>query len=76
MGYPILKGLQSAHHSKKIGLINIDAHLDVREVINGKITSGTPFRRVLDNGIVKGENFVEIGIRDFTNARKYRHYLE
>ncbi len=76
IGYPILKGLQNAHKSKKIGLINIDAHLDVREVIDGKITSGTPFRRVLDNNIVNGENFVEIGIRDFTNARTYRHYLE
>ena len=76
LGYPILHGLKQAHNTKEIGLINIDAHLDVREVIGGKINSGTPFRRVLENDIVKGENFVEIGIRDFANARKYRRYVE
>ena len=47
------------YKNKKIGLVNIDAHLDVREIINGRITSGTPFRRLLENGIIKGENFVE-----------------
>jgi len=76
IGYPILKGLKEAHKSKKIGLINIDAHLDVREIVDGRISSGTPFRRILDNEIVNGENFVEIGIRNFANAKKYRKYVE
>ena len=76
ISYPIIKGLKEAYNPKKIGLINIDAHLDVREVINGRITSGTPFRRILDNNLVSGENFVEIGIRNFTNARAYRRYVE
>lgn len=76
IGYPIIKGLKSANESKKIGLINIDAHLDVREVIDDKINSGTSFRRILENNLVKGENFVEIGIRDFANAKKYRKYAE
>ena len=71
-----MKGLKQAHESKKIGLINIDAHLDVREIIDGRISSGTPFRRILDNEIVRGENFVEFGIRNFANARKYREYVE
>jgi formimidoylglutamase len=76
ISYPIVKGLKEAYKTKKIGLINIDAHLDVREVINGRISSGTPFRRILDNNLVSGENFVEIGIRNFTNARTYRRYVE
>ena len=76
IGYPIIKGLKEAYNDKKIGLINIDAHLDVREIIDGKINSGTPFRRVLDNKLVDGENFVEIGIRDFANAKKYREFVE
>lgn len=76
ISYPIIKGLKEAYNPKKIGLINIDAHLDVREVINGRITSGTPFRRILDNNLVSGDNFVEIGIRNFANARAYRRYVE
>jgi formimidoylglutamase len=76
ISYPIVKGLKDANKAKKIGLINIDAHLDVREIIDGKISSGTPFRRILENNLVSGENFVEIGIRNFANARAYRRYVE
>ncbi len=76
LAYPIIKGIKEAMHPKKIGVINIDAHLDVREVIDGRISSGTPFRRLLDNEIINGENFVEIGIRKFANAKKYRQYVE
>ncbi|MEA2070094.1 MAG: formimidoylglutamase [Asgard group archaeon] len=76
LGYPLLEGVTRNFPNKKFGLVNIDAHLDVREVINGRISSGTPFRRVLDNGLVDGDNFVEIGIRNFANAKKYREYAE
>ncbi|NHJ84173.1 MAG: formimidoylglutamase [Asgard group archaeon] len=76
IAYPIIKGIKDHYKEYSIGLINIDAHLDVREVINGRITSGTPFRRVLEGQLVEGKNFVEIGIRNFTNARTYRRYVE
>ncbi|NHJ48196.1 MAG: formimidoylglutamase [Asgard group archaeon] len=75
IAYPNVKGIKDAYKDKNIGLVNIDAHLDVREIINDRITSGTPFRRLLEDNIVKGENFVEIGIRDFTNAKAYRQYV-
>ncbi|NHK32707.1 MAG: formimidoylglutamase [Asgard group archaeon] len=75
IAYPNVKGIAKANENKKIGLINIDAHLDVREVINGRISSGTPFRRLLDDKIIHGENFVEIGIRNFANAKAYRQYV-
>lgn len=32
-----------------LGVINIDAHLDVRPKINGKVHSGTPFRELLEH---------------------------
>jgi len=73
--YPVVKGM-SDYYEGSIGLVNIDAHLDVREVINGRISSGTPFRRLLENKVVAGKNFVELGIRNFANARAYRRYAE
>ncbi|MBD3189421.1 MAG: formimidoylglutamase [Candidatus Heimdallarchaeota archaeon] len=76
ISYPAIKGIYEAHNKKSMGLVNIDAHLDVREAINGKINSGTPFRFILENEIVRGENFVEIGIRNFANARTYRRFVE
>ncbi len=65
----------SDFHSREIGGINIDAHFDVREIADGKITSGTPFRRLLDMELLKGENFVEMGAHDNLNSRIYYEYL-
>ena len=61
--------------SKEIGGINIDAHFDVREVIDNSVTSGTPFRKLLDLELLKGENFVEMGAHDNLNSRVYYEYL-
>ncbi len=65
----------SEFHSREIGGINIDAHFDVREIVDGRITSGTPFRRLLDMELLKGENFVEMGAHDNLNSRVYYEYL-
>lgn len=65
----------SMFHSRKIGGINIDAHFDVREIIDNRITSGTPFRKLLDLEFLKGENFVEMGAHDNLNSRIYYDYL-
>lgn len=37
-------------------------------------TNGTPFRRLLEEGIISGDAFVQIGIRDFSNAKAYHEY--
>jgi formiminoglutamase len=51
-------------------VINLDAHLDVRDVV-GVPNSGTSFGRLLDIGLVPGANLVEVGLRDFANADAY-----
>jgi len=60
---------------KKIGQINFDAHYDVRAVIDGKITSGTPFRRLLEGGFLHGKNFVELGLHSPKNLREHYNYV-
>ncbi len=65
----------SEFHSREIGGINIDAHFDVREIIDNRITSGTPFRKLLEMELLKGENFVEMGAHDNLNSRTYYDYL-
>ncbi len=60
---------------KKIGQINFDAHYDVRPVIDGKITSGTPFRRLLEGGFLHGKNFVELGLHSPKNLREHYNYV-
>ena len=65
----------SNFHSGEIGGINIDAHFDVREIIDSRITSGTPFRKLLDTDLFKGENLVEMGAHDNLNSRTYYDFL-
>lgn len=63
-----------AEHFGDIGVIQFDAHHDLRNTEDGGPTNGTPFRRLLTDQVISGENLVQIGIRDFTNAPAYHDY--
>lgn len=58
-----------------VGGVNVDAHFDVREVVRGRLTSGTPFRRVLTELGVPGARFAELGAHPAVNARAHRQWL-
>ncbi len=48
----------------KVGIIHFDAHYDAGSNHYGHtITHGTPVRNLIDNGFIKGENFVQVGLR-------------
>ncbi|GEN54706.1 formimidoylglutamase [Halobacillus faecis] len=66
----------SAFHEKygRIGVIQWDAHHDLRNVEDGGRTNGTPFRSLIEEGVIRGEDLVQIGIRDFSNAKAYSDY--
>lgn len=59
-----------------IGVIQFDAHHDLRNTVDGGPTNGTPFRRLLADGSLKGEQLVQIGIRDFSNAKAYDQFAK
>ncbi len=70
--YPLVQGFGRAQHAPtEIGLINIDAHLDVRKKKDGKHHSGSSFRLLLEEGIIKGQHFAEIGIQSFAASEKH-----
>jgi formiminoglutamase len=54
-------------------VINIDAHLDVRDTKNG-FNSGTPFFRLLESGI--DFEFVELGVQAHCNSKRHWDYVE
>ncbi|MHB8585597.1 MAG: arginase family protein [Thermoplasmatota archaeon] len=69
LGYPFVRG--AADSKGPIGVINVDAHLDVRDPSHG-LTSGTPFGRLLDEPtILRGGNYVVAGARDFATSPTY-----
>lgn len=69
--YPLVRGFKNGVTSDEIGLINIDAHLDVREKKDGRHHSGSSFRLLLDEGIIKGSHFAEVGIQSFAASENH-----
>ncbi|QHE63383.1 formimidoylglutamase [Rossellomorea vietnamensis] len=57
-----------------VGIIQFDAHHDLRNTEDGGPTNGTPFRRLLEGGYIQGEHLIQIGIRNYANAKAYHDY--
>lgn len=71
--FPAIAGMKSAT-GKRIGLIQLDAHLDVRDTKYGGRSNGTPIRSLIQESVVRGEDIVTIGLRSFANSKEYRDY--
>ncbi|ASS75364.1 formimidoylglutamase [Tumebacillus algifaecis] len=72
---PSMKAFVDRHPGQKVGIIHFDAHHDVRNFEDGGVSNGTPFRGILESGIVDGKNIVQIGIRGFMNSKPYHDYV-
>ncbi len=70
--FATVRALQSRWPS--CGGINVDAHLDMREVEDGRIGSGTPYRRILQELQVPGESLVEFGLQGYANSQEHLEY--
>lgn len=71
-----VKGLSQVSQDM-IGGVVLDAHFDVREAVNSVITSGTPFRNILEKiDSMKSDAFVEIGINGLVNEQEHLAYLQ
>jgi formiminoglutamase len=65
-GYP---DASAYHHITKGKILNVDAHLDVRPVIEGRLNSGTPFYRFIQR--FGGKALTHWGIQEQCNARSH-----
>lgn len=60
-----------------VGIITLDSHHDVREYKGDDVSSGTPFRRILEEiegSPVSGKNIVQIGLHGYLNSLNQREY--
>ncbi len=53
------------------GLVIVDAHHDLRELTEGRISSGIVVNEIVKSGEINPENIVQIGIRGFANSPYY-----
>ncbi len=71
-------GAALGQHYDAIGIVNLDAHLDVRPLIDGqRAHSGSPFRQLLDHPdvFIPPGCLVEFGIQWFANAHSHWEFL-
>ncbi|RST76943.1 formimidoylglutamase [Siminovitchia acidinfaciens] len=69
-----VRGIKEYHPSEEIGILQIDTHLDVRDPQELGPANGTPIRQLIDGGMVKGENVVNIGLHGYFNAKPLVNY--
>ncbi|MCK9351745.1 MAG: arginase family protein [Candidatus Paceibacterota bacterium] len=65
ISYALCRGVCEANPCKKVGIIYIDAHFDMRQLDEGEvISSGNSFRRLIEDETlnISGDNIVVIGI--------------
>lgn len=71
LSFATISGLVAGWGGRPVGVIQFDAHYDLREPLEGEITSGTPFRRLIEDGILEGHHLVQIGLAGGRNSRAY-----
>lgn len=67
IAYGSYLGIRKAHPDKKIGIINFDAHLDMRPYDKGR-TSGTSFKEIMDND--KNVQYAIVGFQKMGNTER------
>lgn len=72
ISYPDCAALARA--AKDVLAFNVDAHLDVRP--DAPRNSGTPYRQLLEEGLLAGRRFHELGSQPFCTAVAHADYLK
>jgi agmatinase len=75
---PDMTAVAEHHGLGKVGVIHFDAHADTASAMPGfELSHGSPMRVVVDNGAIRGDQFIQIGLRgwwpeeeEFTWMRK------
>ncbi len=62
--YPDAAGVVDAYGVGKVGIVHFDAHYDAAYPWSAHMIShGQPVRRLFNEGIVPGKNFIQVGLR-------------
>lgn len=69
-----MSGRLKTNKRETFSLINIDPHLDVRELEQNTPHSGTPFRQILEDHKLPAKRFVEFGCRENRNSIPHFDY--
>ncbi len=64
--WPSASAIAQVRAPGSIGIVHFDAHADTADADWGVLAGhGTPMRRLIESGAVKGRNFVQVGLRGY-----------
>lgn len=63
---PDATGVARHHGTGRVSMVHFDAHADTGEQMYGSLYGhGTPMRRLIESGAVRGDRFLQIGLRGY-----------
>lgn len=66
IAWPDATGVARHHGFGRVGMVHFDAHADTGDVEFGSLVGhGQPMRRLLESGAVRGDRFVQLGLRGY-----------
>ena len=74
--YGHFNGLKAHSKTKKLGVINLDAHFDIRPLVNNQGNSGTGFYQIFDDAEKESFeiHYLAVGIQDISNTQALFNY--
>jgi agmatinase len=75
--WPAATAVAEVRRPGSIGIVHFDAHADTANDGWGVLAShGTPMRRLIESGAVKGRNFVQVGLRGYWPPKETFEWME
>ncbi|MTD31047.1 agmatinase family protein [Planomicrobium sp. YIM 101495] len=71
-----VRGIKKAYPYERVGILQLDTHLDVRDPKELGPANGTPIRQLIDGGTVRGEDVVNIGLHGYFNTKDLVNYAD
>jgi agmatinase len=66
IAFPDISSVASRYEHGTVAVVQFDTHADTATELNGlKWSHGTPFRHLVDEGIIAGERLVQVGLRGY-----------
>ena len=69
-----VRGIKKAFPYERVGILQLDTHLDVRDPKELGPANGTPIRQLIDGEAVRGEDIVNIGLHGYFNTKELVDY--
>ncbi|MEO8570268.1 MAG: agmatinase [Chloroflexota bacterium] len=75
--WPAATAVAEVRRPGSIGIVHFDAHADTANDTFGVLAShGTPMRRLIESGAVKGKNFVQVGLHGYWPPRETFDWMQ